>query len=690
MIFLSLFLTVSTALAANDVRREKICETLHQQKVCDPYRWMENVQSPEVREWVATQNSASRKILDQVPQRSKISESLKSFAAAVAAPPIHHKNGLFYIPSKGSLYSGSSAAKPETLLVDIPALFQNPFAGIAEFSLSPDGSKILLVVNFYGSDIPAEIVIYDIAKKQLIEKGLAQGASNYLGQNWIRGPFWLPDSQSYVYTKVTLGSLNAPVKTSLVRRQVGQTTEENLYENQTAGEDLAVWYGRPLKSGEYLLVQNQAGEQETSRFGLLPLKSPAKMIWVMKERRSHFTYMGDNGKSLFFRTNRGANNLKIIAIDFQKALSGKIEEKEIVPETDPIVTAGFASDRLFVVTMDPAQQQRTSLHLYDENGSFLKKIVGLGSGTLDSFRHSEQTGELFFQYNDYLQPRSLMSVDLKTLSESLINQPKAPLEKSDFTVKTLDLPETKDEPALQITLLEKAGNAAKKPAPLLLHFYGNLAGTLTPQYNPKFLTFLKMGGRVAIAHVRGGPDKGHRWVDGGRATNKQNTLNDAIRAAEFLQREGLTTPALTLVDGRSSGGFNVLVLANHRPDLFGVIASTVPMADMVRFPHFAWGNRWLYEYGDPKIKKEFKNLFRLSPYHNVKRDPRRPPMIIFTADHDDRVNPVHAYKATAALQHTVQNENPVLMVEDTNASHGSKVEALDELTFAADRMKIIF
>lgn len=687
------FLAAITALASPETRRENICEKIHGQKVCDPYRWMEKIETPEVRDWVSAQNSASRKILDQSPQRSKIEKLLKSFAASVVAPPLHHENGLFYIISKGSLYSGPSEEKPENLLVDVPALFGNPKAAIADFSLSPDGSKILLLVNFYGADLPGEILIYDLSAKKVLENALAKGASNYLGQNWIRGPFWLPDSQSYVYTKITLGALRAPVKSSLVRRKIGQNSEELLFEDQKAKQDLLIWYGRPTKSGEHLIVQTQGGEQEPTKFGVLPLKSSGKINWVVKDRLFHYLFLGDNGTSLFFRTNHGANNLKIISVDLKEALRGKFEEKEIIPEmkTNPIVIAGYASGKFFVVTMDPSQQQKNLLSIYDEGGHLLKKIEGPGPGSLDGLRFSERTNELYFHYNDYFQPRTLMKIDFGTLKEVVVNQPKAPFEKSNFSVRTLDLPGTKEEPSLQITLLEPSSLlVGKEKAPLLLHFYGNVAGTLTPQYNAKFLTFLKMGGRVAIAHVRGGPDKGHAWVDDGRALNKKNTFRDVIRATETLQSQGLTDSSFTLLDGRSSGGFNVLALANLRPELFGVVASTVPMTDMVRYPLFAWGNRWLYEYGDPKKPDEFKNLLKYSPYHNVKEEKNRPAIIVFTADHDDRVNPIHAYKVTAALQNVSPPDNPVLMVEDKEASHGSKVEALDELTFAAEKIKFQF
>jgi prolyl oligopeptidase len=207
--------------------------------------------------------------------------------------------------------------------------------------------------------------------------------------------------------------------------------------------------------------------------------------------------------------------------------------------------------------------------------------------------------------------------------------------------------------------------------PLLLYAYGGFNISITPAYSAKFLAFLQMGGRVAVANLRGGGEFGEDWHKAGMLHNKQNVFDDFIAAAEYLIAEKYTSKAKLAITGGSNGGLLVGAVVNQRPDLFAAAIPAVGVMDMLRYHKFTIGHAWADEYGSPDDPEHFRNVYKYSPLHNIRAGEKYPATMVTTADHDDRVVPAHSFKYAAALQQAQGGTASILIRIQSSAGHGA-------------------
>jgi len=220
-------------------------------------------------------------------------------------------------------------------------------------------------------------------------------------------------------------------------------------------------------------------------------------------------------------------------------------------------------------------------------------------------------------------------------------------------------------------LCARKGLAQDGQAPTYLYGYGGFEISLTPSFSVPNLVWMELGGILAVPNLRGGGEFGSEWHDAGTKLHKQNVFDDFIAAAEYLTRGGYTRSSKLAIGGRSNGGLLVGAAIIQRPELFGAALPGVGVLDMLRFNQFTIGWAWESDYGSPKSAPEFAALRAYSPYHNTKPGTAYPPTLIYTADHDDRVVPLHSYKFAAALQHAQGGPAPILIRIDTKAGHGA-------------------
>jgi prolyl oligopeptidase len=216
----------------------------------------------------------------------------------------------------------------------------------------------------------------------------------------------------------------------------------------------------------------------------------------------------------------------------------------------------------------------------------------------------------------------------------------------------------------------RKGLARNRQNPALLYGYGGFNISETPGFSPASAGWLEMGGIYAVACLRGGGEYGQEWYDSGRLKNKQNVFDDFIAGAEYLIREGYTSTPKLAIQGASNGGLLVGACLTQRPDLFGAALPAVGVMDVLRFDKFTIGWAWKSDYGDPGKKEDFEVAYKYSPLHNIRPATKYPPTFITTADHDDRVAPLHSFKFAATLQAAQGGTAPVLIRIETKAGHG--------------------
>jgi prolyl oligopeptidase len=200
--------------------------------------------------------------------------------------------------------------------------------------------------------------------------------------------------------------------------------------------------------------------------------------------------------------------------------------------------------------------------------------------------------------------------------------------------------------------------------------------------------WLRAGGVLALANIRGGDEFGEKWHKGGMLANKQNCFDDFISAAEFLISEKITSPEKLAIIGGSNGGLLTGACMIQRPDLFAAVVSDVPLLDMIRFPKHLLAYRWTHEYGDPEKPDEFSWLYAYSPYHHIDPQKRYPAVLLCTAVNDTRVHPMHAWKMAAAMQ-ALNPANPVLLRTRGDAGHGPGKTFYGALSDKAEQLAFI-
>jgi prolyl oligopeptidase len=231
----------------------------------------------------------------------------------------------------------------------------------------------------------------------------------------------------------------------------------------------------------------------------------------------------------------------------------------------------------------------------------------------------------------------------------------------------------------------------QRPLPTILYGYGGFNVSMTPAYSSSILAWVAAGGVWAVANLRGGSEEGEQWHRAGMRAEKQRVFEDFEAAADALVSGGWTTPAKLGIMGGSNGGLLVGAALTRSPQRYAAVVCSAPLLDMVRYERFGLGVTWNDEYGSAEDPTELGWLLGYSPYHHV-RDGVEYPAVLFTVfDGDTRVDPLHARKMAAALQHATTADpgtRPVLLRREADVGHGAR-SVTRTVTLAADQLAFL-
>ena len=673
-------------------RTVDVVDDYHGTKVADPYRWLEDLDSKEVADWVAAQNKVTFGELSTLPMRGYFKQRItKLWDYPKTGIPRREGGRLFYAKNSGlqkqaPLYVRASLDAAPSMVLDPNMLSPDGSLSLADWSPSPDGKFLTYGVSEGGADWETLRVREVDTQKDLSDE-----------VKWMRfsNLSWTDDSKGFFYSrypeppkgKVFEAALSGQ---ALYYHRVGtpQSEDKLIYERK----DLPTWFisGTVTEDGRYLLVFMSKGSDNNNRLYYADLADPKKPnvtapIKPLVERDdAEFGAFANIGPVLFLRSDFKAPNRKVIAIDVRDP---KPEAwKTIVPEGKlAIESVTLIGGRLVVQYLADV---RSRLSLFGPDGTSQGDIELPGIGTVAGMGGREDTPEIFFSFSSPLYPTTVFAYDPASKMRTPFEAPAAPIDASQYETTQL-FATSKDGTKVPFFVTARKGTTRDGSRPTMLYGYGGFSNSMLPTYRPDVPAWLENSGVWVTASMRGGAEYGEAWHKAGILDRKQNVFDDFIAVAEELIRQKYTSPGKLGIMGRSNGGLLIGAVEQQRPDLFGVALPAVGVMDMLRYDKFTGGAAWATEYGTSSDPKQFAVLIKYSPLHNVKNGTCYPPTLVTTADHDDRVVPSHSFKFTAAMQAAQGCGNPILIRVETEGSHGYRptdkqiAEMADEWAFAA-------
>ena len=639
--------------------------------VADPYRWLEDDNSPETAEWVKEENKVTFGYLDKIPYRGKVKERLeKLYNYPKYTAPFRRGEYFFYFKNDGLqnqnvLYIQKGLeGKPEVFL-DPNKFSGDGTARLGAFAVSKDARYAAYGISKSGSDWQ-EYSVMEVATKQPLSDNL----------KWIKvsGISW--QGEGFYYS-----SYPAPEKG---QELTSKNENQKVYYHKIGtpqSEDVLI-YENPKEPQRFHLV----GTTEDERFAILSIsergkgkKGNALYYRDLSKGEKNFTpivaEIGDDsfnvvdnvGGKLLIRTDHKAPNGRVFLFD-----PGNPDEKnwkDILPEKpEPLESVSTGGGKLFATYM---KDVTTRAYVYSLDGKLENEVKLPGPGAAGGWRGLKDDKFVFYTFTSFNFPPTIYRYDIATEKSTLFRAPEIPdFNPSDYQTKEVFYT-SKDGTHVPMFIVHKKGIRLDSSNPTLLYAYGGFNITTAPNFSSLRLALLEQGVVYASANIRGGGEYGEKWHEAGTKLKKQNVFDDFIAAAEFLIADKITSPGKLAILGGSNGGLLVGAVMNQRPDLFRVAIPEVGVMDMLRFHKFTIGWNWIADYGSSDNEVEFKALDAYSPLHTIRAGVKYPATLITTADHDDRVVPAHSFKYAATLQEKNAGDNPILIRIETKSGHGA-------------------
>lgn len=676
-----------------DARRDDLVETLHGTKVADPYRWLEDVDSKETREWIEKQNEISEHYFSGTGGRDWIRDKVKNlWEYDKYSIPRQAGGRLFYtrktgLQNQGVLYWKEDVPDAEpVVLLDPNALSDDGTIALSGYSISDDGKWLAYALSEGGSDWTDWRV-----------RNVDTGEDEKEVLKWVKfsGAAWDRKGTGFYYSRYPepeigdeLQSVNENQKLYYHKVGTPQSEDKLIYERPDEPKwGFSAWV---TEDGNFLTISAWKAAGSENAFLYCDLRKKGhNFVELVPHFENEYSILGNDGPVFYFKTDLDAPNGRIVSL---YASEEKSEPVEIIPEgKDSIDDVSLLGDRLFVSYLVDVQ---TQMKVFDLAGNFLNRVEFPGVGSIYGFGGKRDAKDTFYYFTSYTEPGTIYRYDLEKDSDEIFTKPEVPFDSSQYITKQVFY-SGKDGTKIPMFLTHRKDLVKDGSNPVRLYGYGGFNISLTPSYSTGIATWLEMGGVHAVANLRGGGEYGEEWHEAGTKNRKQNVFNDFIAAAEYLIDEKYTQTSKLAIAGGSNGGLLVGACFNQRPDLFGAGIAAVGVFDMLRFHKFTIGWAWTEDFGDPDNAEEFPALMEYSPYHTVRSDLPYPPLLITTADHDDRVFPAHSFKFGAALQHAQSGDAPILLRIETKAGHGagkptSKAieETVDEWSFLARELNM--
>ncbi|KAK2995129.1 hypothetical protein RJ640_020769 [Escallonia rubra] len=652
-------------------RDESVVDDYHGVLVSDPYRWLEDPDSEEVKDFVQKQVELTESVLKTCDTREKLREKLtKFYDYPKYDAPFKQGDKYFYFhntglqPQKVLYVQDSLDGEPEVLL-DPNALSEDGTVSLNTYAISEDAKYLGYALSSSGSDWVT------IKVMRVEDKGAEPDTLT-----WVKfsGISWTHDSKGFFYTRY-------PAPNEGEKLDAGTETNANLH-NQLyyhflgtdQSEDILCW--KDPENPKYMFGASVTEDGKGKE--LLPF------VKLIDKFEASYDDIANDDTVFTFRTNMDAPKYKLVRVDLKEPSTWT----EVLQEAEKDVLESAIAvngDQMVVSYLSDVKHVLQLRNL--ETGALLHHLpIEIGSVYDVSARRKDSM--FFIGFTSFLTAGITYQCnlesgvpDMKVFREIVVPG----FDRNEFHVNQVFVP-SKDGTKIPMFIVAKKDIVLDGSHPCLLYAYGGFNISLTPTFSVSRIVLARhLGAIYCIANIRGGGEYGEEWHKAGSLAKKQNCFDDFISAAEYLVSAGYTQPKKLCIEGGSNGGLLMGACINQRPDLFGCALAHVGVMDMLRFHKFTIGHAWTSDYGCSEKAEEFQWLIKYSPLHNVRRPwehspdqaSQYPPTLLLTADHDDRVVPLHSLKLLATMQYVLctsleksPQTNPIVGRIDCKAGHG--------------------
>ncbi|CAN5694413.1 prolyl oligopeptidase family serine peptidase [soil metagenome] len=669
-----------------ETRRAEQVDDYHGTRVPDPYRWLEDTDSPETKAWVEAQNRVTFDLLKNIPERQGIEQRLTELWNYERFSVPFKEGGRYFfsrnsgLQNQSVLYVQSSLDAEPRVLLDPNTLSPDGTIALTSLRVSEDGRHLAYGTSSGGSD-------WQEIRVRNVETG--QDGPDHL--RWIKfsGAAWTHDGQGFFYSRFpepagnTLTTEN--INNKLYYHRVGTPQSEDVLVYERPDRPEWRFFPQVTDDGRYLVIYTS---YQTSKNDLLyvdlgntrrpNLRAPVRELVTGFE--ANYGMVGNDGPVLYVQTDKDAPKGRVIAVDTRRPQ--RANWRALIPEGENVLGSVNIINNQFVASY--LQDAASRIRIFSLQGQPVREIALPTLGSVGSISGERNDREAFYSFTSFLYPSTIFRYDFRTGQSSVFRAPKVDFDPSGYETKQLFYT-SKDGTRVPMFITHRKGLELNGNNPTLLYAYGGFNISMTPGFSVSNLVWLERGGVYAVANLRGGGEYGQEWHQAGTKERKQNVFDDFIAAAEYLVQQKYTSPSKLAISGGSNGGLLVGAVANQRPDLFGAALPAVGVMDMLRYHQFTIGRAWSVDYGTSEDPEGFRYLYAYSPLHNVKPGSCYPATMVTTADHDDRVVPGHSFKYAAALQAAQACNNPVLIRIETRAGHGAGKPTAKQIEEAADR-----
>ena len=672
-------------------RKSDVVDDYHGTRVPDPYRWLEDPDSPESRAWIEAQNRLTAAYLAEIPARATIRERLtKLWNYPKYGAPFRKAGRYFFLKNDGLqnqsvLYKQASLEAPPETLLDPNILSEDGTVALSTLAVSDNGRLLAYGTAASGSDWE-EFRVRDVVT--------ARDLPDHL--KWIKfsRASWTKDGAGFFYSRYpeptdkALTDVNRFQRLYYHRLGTDQAQDVLVYERP----DQPDWgmNAEVTDDGRYAVLTVWLGTDRRNRVYFRDLKDPRRpqitgeVVRLLDAFDASYSFVGNDGPVFYFLTDLDAPRKRVIAIDTRHPERGRW--RELIPQGQDVLEGVQIIHDTFVANYMHDASSR--LRLFALDGRMLKDLELPTLGSIGSISGERKDDEMFYAFTSFLYPTTIFRYDFKSGATSVFKAPTIDFDPSRFETKQVFYT-SKDGTRVPMFITYKKGLTLDGSNPTYLYGYGGFNISLTPSFSVAMLVWLEMGGVYAVPNLRGGGEYGEEWHQGGMHEKKQNVFDDFIAAAEYLIAQRYTSPAKLAIAGGSNGGLLVGAVITQRPDLFGAALPAVGVMDMLRFHKFTIGWAWVTDYGSADSVAQFPYLYKYSPLHNIRAGTRYPATLVTTADHDDRVVPGHSFKFTATLQAAQAGSQPVLIEIETKAGHGAGKPTSKLIEEQADRLAFL-